>query len=119
MKCGGCSRGHPDSVWSSPIQLQLDGTFNTLRFLWDVVPPSGIKPGPPALGAQNLSPWITRDIPKQAIPNFSPSASCSPCADNPLGYQLAVCSISFRSLISLPPWEASSHLPHPTSSQQS
>ena len=34
MKCGGCSRGHPDSVRSSPIQLQLDGTFNTLLFLF-------------------------------------------------------------------------------------
>ena len=31
--------------------------------MWDVVPWSGIEPGLPALGAQSLSHWTTREIP--------------------------------------------------------
>ena len=30
--------------------------------MWDLVPWQGIEPGPPALGAQNLSHWITREV---------------------------------------------------------
>ena len=30
--------------------------------LWDPVPWSGIRPGPPALGVQNLSHWTTRKV---------------------------------------------------------
>ena len=30
---------------------------------WDPVPCPGIKPGPPALGAQNLSHWTNREVP--------------------------------------------------------
>ena len=32
--------------------------------LWDLVPQPGIEPQPPALGAQNLNHWTTR----QAVP---------------------------------------------------
>ena len=31
--------------------------------MWGLVPWPGIKPGPPALGAQSLSHWITREVP--------------------------------------------------------
>ena len=34
---------------------------------WDLVPPPGIKPRPPALGAPSLSPWNTRDVPMLAF----------------------------------------------------
>ena len=31
--------------------------------MWDLAPWPGIKPGPPALGAQSLSHWTTREVP--------------------------------------------------------
>ena len=31
--------------------------------MWGLVPPPGIKPQPPALRAQSLSHWTTREIP--------------------------------------------------------
>ena len=31
--------------------------------MWDLVPWPGIKPGPPALGAQGLKHWTTREVP--------------------------------------------------------
>ena len=30
--------------------------------IWDLVPRPGIEPGPPALGAQNLTHWATREV---------------------------------------------------------
>ena len=30
--------------------------------MWDLVPWSGIEPGPTALGAQSLSHWTTREV---------------------------------------------------------
>ena len=30
--------------------------------MWDLVPRPGIEPGPPALEAQSLSPWTTREV---------------------------------------------------------
>ena len=35
--------------------------------MWDLAPGSRIKPGPPVLGAQSLSPWITREVCGQFI----------------------------------------------------
>ena len=32
--------------------------------MWDLVPWSGIEPGSPALGAQSLSNWTTREAPQ-------------------------------------------------------
>ena len=32
--------------------------------MWDLVPRLGMEPGPPALGAQSLSHWITREVPE-------------------------------------------------------
>ena len=32
--------------------------------MWDLVPWPGVKPGPPALGAQSLTHWTTREVPK-------------------------------------------------------
>ena len=31
--------------------------------MWDLVPQPGIEPGPPALGAQSLTLWTTREVP--------------------------------------------------------
>ena len=31
--------------------------------MWDLVPRLGIEPGPPALGAQSLTHWTTREVP--------------------------------------------------------
>ena len=35
--------------------------------LWDLVPWPGIEPGPPALGAQSLSHWTTREVPPNIL----------------------------------------------------
>ena len=47
--------------------------------MWDLVPWPGIKPRPPALGAQTLSHWSTRDVPTPAslltLPFLPPSVS--------------------------------------------
>ena len=37
---------------------------------WDLVPWPGIEPGPPALGAQSLSLWAARKVPKKIYLNF-------------------------------------------------
>ena len=34
--------------------------------MWDLVPWPGMEPGPPALGAQSLSHWTTREVPSVA-----------------------------------------------------
>ena len=31
--------------------------------MWDLVPPRGMEPRPPALGARNLSHWTTGEVP--------------------------------------------------------
>ena len=31
--------------------------------MWDLIPPPGIEPGPPALGVGSLSHWTTREVP--------------------------------------------------------
>ena len=36
----------------------------------DLVPPPGIEPRPPALGAQSLTHWTTREVPKISILKF-------------------------------------------------
>ena len=46
------------NLWSS---LQHAASFNCS--IWDLVPWPGIKPWPPALGAQSLSHWATREVP--------------------------------------------------------
>ena len=35
--------------------------------VWDLVPWSGSEPGPPALGEQSLSYWITREVPWASV----------------------------------------------------
>ena len=42
--------------------------------LWELVPRAGIEPGPPALGAQSLSSWTTREVPSFLILKGSKSA---------------------------------------------
>ena len=37
---------------------------------WDLVPWPGIEPGPPALGAQSLSLWAARKVPKKIYLDF-------------------------------------------------
>ena len=39
--------------------------YEVFRFgIWDLVLRPGIKPGPPALEAQSLSYWTTREVPE-------------------------------------------------------
>ena len=35
--------------------------------MWDLVPWSGIEPGPPALGAWSLSHWTTREVLESSV----------------------------------------------------
>ena len=35
--------------------------------MWDLVPWPGIEPGSPALGAQSLSHWTTREVPPPSL----------------------------------------------------
>ena len=37
---------------------------------WDLIPWPGIEPGPPALGAQSLSHWTTREVPSTGLLNL-------------------------------------------------
>ena len=42
--------------------------MQTLSYgMWDLVPSPGIEPGPPALEAQSLSLWTTKEVPKPFI----------------------------------------------------
>ena len=43
------------------------GTQTLSWGLWDLVPWPGLEPGPPTLGAQNLSQWTTREVPSLFI----------------------------------------------------
>ena len=51
----------------SIFYLVLSGLHSGMQTLswgtWDVAPWPGIEPGPPALGAQSLNQWITREVP--------------------------------------------------------
>ena len=40
------------------------GIWSLSYGMWDLVPWPGIEPGPPALGAQSLSHWTTREAPE-------------------------------------------------------
>ena len=42
------------------VYLTIPGLSNGM---WDTIPPPGTKPRPPALGAQGLSHWSTREVP--------------------------------------------------------
>ena len=46
------------------IYLAVPGLSGSM---WDLVPRLMIKPSPPALGAQSLSHWTTREVPKGSI----------------------------------------------------
>ena len=46
------------------IYLAVPGLSCGMR---DLVPWPGIKPGPPALGAQSLSHWATREVPRSYL----------------------------------------------------
>ena len=39
--------------------------------MWDLVPRPGIEPGHPALGAQSLSHWTTREVPVSSVQSLS------------------------------------------------
>ena len=56
--------------------------------LWDLAPRPGIEPGPPALGAQGLSHWTTRELP---LTFFK--------IKNTNGWQIALKNLSIETLI--------------------
>ena len=41
--------------------------FLVMACIQDLVPQPGIEPGPPALGAQNLTHWTTREVPHVSL----------------------------------------------------
>ena len=45
----------------------------------DLVPQPGIEPGPPALGAQSLTHWTTREVPLSA--RLDLKVNCSLCEE--------------------------------------
>ena len=47
--------------------MYLFGSTGLSCGLWDLLPQRRIEPRPPALGAQSLSHWTTRDVPKHTI----------------------------------------------------
>ena len=50
----------------------------TLRCsMWDLVPWLGMKPRPPALGAQSASHWTTSEVPYPVLTQFTKSDLCS------------------------------------------
>ena len=53
----GCAKSQLQHMGSSSV---VGRSFNC--GIWDLVPPPGIKLGPPALGVQSLSCWITGEI---------------------------------------------------------
>ena len=69
--------GHPSSLSLSLFLFSVDikkyiyyfylASPGLSRSIWDLVHQPGIKPGPPAWGAQSLSHWITREIPSVDI----------------------------------------------------
>ena len=52
-------------IWLLQVLVAECGIFSCST--WDLVPWPGIEPGPPALGAQSLSHWTTREIPEFRI----------------------------------------------------
>ena len=55
-------------IWLCWILVAAHGIFSCSMWtlscgMWGLVPWPGIKPGPPALGAQRCSHWTTREIP--------------------------------------------------------
>ena len=51
------------SMWDLSFELFISCS------LWDLVPRAGIELRPPALGAQSLSHWITREVPRGVFLN--------------------------------------------------
>ena len=59
------------SIWLCRVLVAACGVFFLavarelliVACMWDLVPWPGIKPGPPALGAQSLSHWTSREVP--------------------------------------------------------
>ena len=45
--------------------------------MWDLVPWPGIEPRPPALGAQSLKHWTTREVPICVLKNSFPAVFMS------------------------------------------
>ena len=57
----------------------------TTRSIWDL-PPPGIKPVPPALGARSLNHWTTREVPelclKRTIGIYQADKGCAAINEN-------------------------------------
>ena len=87
-------------------------------YMWYLVLWPGIEPGPPALGAQRLSHWPTREVPVLIFLCFSFLPCCSKsrfhCRDSVLNISHS-CTHTYKHRHSLPPIHlhicTSTHLP--------
>ena len=52
----------PDLSLEKPICRSGSNIMNSSRSMWDLVARPGIKPWPPALGAQSLSHWTAEEV---------------------------------------------------------
>ena len=90
----GCTGSYLRHTGSLVVACKLLGA----ACMWDPVPRPGIKPGPPALGAQSLIHCATREVPRISFFSFS-SLTLSLTSPKPLSRLLRRCPSSLR----LPP----------------
>ena len=81
---------HQVLVAACGIFLATCGIFNCgmWTLMQDLVPWPGIEPWPPALGAQSLSHWITREVPIYLFFKYSKKRKRKPSFSCPHSYPL-------------------------------
>ena len=86
------------STWDLQFSLRHAGSWECEIFLavacelfscrvWDLAPWPGIEPGPPALAAECLSHWTTREVPRVGALNDYPAAMFQHPSSNQLQTQ--------------------------------
>ena len=53
----------PGGIFIAACLIAAYVGFSVAACMWDLVPQPRIEPGPPALGAQSLTHWTTREAP--------------------------------------------------------
>ena len=55
------------SVFTGACRIFSCSKWTLSSGMWDLVLPSGIEPGPPALGTRSLSHWTLREVPEATL----------------------------------------------------